>query len=391
MQKQHEKNLHTLIFALFLGAALAAGLILAVRYDLQIDQALNGLWQKAVQQREQGKITGWYAWAVAAETLAPWPAYAPLPVLGWCLCAAARRIKKYRALRLVFGVALLGAGGIALSFSTFSELQKRESVAAGTQAQLAVGLAAAVLLFVWAWLAGTPKKRAQGRIGDGNLYRWTVLALFWAGMTLSQLAVIRFMKGIWQRTRFDDLLKAGDFSDFTTWLQVPGNGGNSFPSGHTASMGVILILVVACRLFEACRDDEAGFLFLGYGVTAATAFGRMLIGRHYLSDTLCAILVDSLLLALAWYLPPLSRLTLRCAKRAAALDAAAAASAVPEEPEKALAKEKNGAASQNTQTSAAQPSKKLAQERLIFRVGTTQPPLSCPEKKEESLPPKQQR
>ena len=73
----------------------------------------------------------------------------------------------------------------------------------------------------------------------------------------------------------------------------------SFPSGHTGAAGVLLVLTVGCLMFESMREDEPGWLFLGYGFAAAVGFGRMLTGRHYLSDVCMAILIDSLLLLIA--------------------------------------------------------------------------------------------
>lgn len=326
MKASTDRRIKTILFAVLLTLFLAAGLGLAARYDLAVDQALRPLWLKGLALHEAGKGSVWYTWAVAAETLAPWPPYLGLTCLGWCLCAAGMRRPRGRAVRYAFGAVLLAGSCLAISLSTFSALQKREALASGLPLRIGAGLGAAVLLVLWALYAGRPLPQGeapQGRIGSGNLLRWTTLSLFWAGMAAGQLAATQLLKAIWQRTRFDDMMAAGDLSGFTSWLTVPGNGGNSFPSGHTASAGVLLILVVACRLFDSCRDDEAGFLFAGYLFAAAVAFGRMLIGRHYLSDTLAAIAVDSILLALACWLPGPAGAVRHSAVRAAQLDSPA--------------------------------------------------------------------
>ncbi len=281
-------------------AVLAAGLVIGVKYDLAIDQALLPLWQQAQADHAAGEFSLWYWWAILAESVGYFPTYAAAMLLGWCLCATAEKARKKYRLSLLIGGAVFCLGGSTIFVYTSLEYMiKRGTLDISPTVGLFVGLALGVVLIVWGLFSPIQKP---------VLHRWRTMALFAAGMALSQFAIIQIVKSICQRTRFDDMLALGDFSDFSAWTALPGNGGSSFPSGHTGNAGTILILLVACRLFDACRGDEPAFLCLGYGFTGAVAFGRLLIGRHYLSDTLAAMVIVTLLLMIAWFAPPLARL-----------------------------------------------------------------------------------
>lgn len=300
MQKT-EKNARAAKAAAFIAAAalvLAAGLALAARYDLSLNLALRPLWEAGQAAHAAGQRSVWYTWGILAECLGPLPAYAAAVLVGWGLCAETRRTRRSRTGRLLAGVLLVLGGMLAAAASMAACLKRRQVLTLPQLLVWGVGLLAGAAVLAWALCS---------RISAADLRRWRALSLLWAAMDVGQLAVVNLLKLLWQRTRFDDLLAAGDLSGFTHWLQAPGGGGSSFPSGHTASAGVLLVLVFACRLFDSCKGDEAGFLFVGYGFTGAVAFGRLLIGRHYLADTLAAIAIDSLLLAALWFAPPVKR------------------------------------------------------------------------------------
>ncbi len=287
------------IFAAVL-AVLAAGLVVGAKYDLVIDKALLPLWQQAQADHAAGQPSLWYWWAILTESIAGvWPPYAALVLLGWTFCVSCRTAApKYKIMRLLLGTVLCVGGSVAAVFTTFNYLAKRGTLLIAPWIGIAGGILVGVLVVLWATVVN---------ISTGQLRRWRTLALFSVGVMLGQQLLTRIVKSICQRTRFDDMLALGDFSGFTPWTQLPGQGGSSFPSGHTASAAVLLILLVACRLFDSCKGDEPAFLALGYGCTGAVAFGRMLIGRHYLSDTLMAALIVTLLVMVVWFVPPLAR------------------------------------------------------------------------------------
>ena len=104
-------------------------------------------------------------------------------------------------------------------------------------------------------------------------------------------AVINVLKMIWARTRFDDMMTMGSMDAFTAWWQPFGNGGTSFPSGHTASACSILVLVLLCDVFAAFAKKRTLVWSICWVYIAMMAYARILIGRHFLSDTLAAIFV----------------------------------------------------------------------------------------------------
>ncbi len=291
-----------LIIFIALLAVFAAGLAVGAKYDLVIDQALLPIWQQASADHAAGQFSFWYWLAILTESLGVLPAYAVGAVLGWCLVVGSRRGRaQQRMPRLIAGVVLTLAGCIAMTYTAFEYLDKRDVYASGLDWWVLSGVLLAAAVVAWAMLS---------RIGAPKLRAWRTLSLFWLGMSVVQYAIIHIIKPILQRTRFDDMLAVGSFEDFTPWTALPGNGGSSFPSGHTGSAGVLIVLLVACRLFDSCRGDEAGFLFLGYGATLTVAFGRMLIGRHYLSDTMISLVIDTVLVMVIWFVPVLKRAAL---------------------------------------------------------------------------------
>jgi membrane-associated phospholipid phosphatase len=67
--------------------------------------------------------------------------------------------------------------------------------------------------------------------------------------------------------------------------------GSSFPSGHTAAAMGIVILLLLPFLFKAFKDMKWP-LFVGcYIYAGLTAVSRLIMGRHFLSDTAAAILI----------------------------------------------------------------------------------------------------
>ncbi len=276
-------------------ALLAAGLLVGIKYDLTVAQALLPLWQQGAAQHAAGEGSVWYVWAILAEALGSLPAFACMPMLGWCLCCGEGRHLLARSrlrqpARFWVGLALILAGSITVACSALHYFAKREFYTVGIFGRILWGLALAAVILVWSMLSHR---------SAAALHRGQALGIAWCLFSLLQCGIIQLLKAIWQRSRFDHMAAAGDFSAYTPWLQLPGNGGDAFPSGHTGAAGVLLVLTVGCLLFESMREDEPGWLFLGYSFALAVGFGRMLAGRHYLSDVCMALLIDSLLLLIA--------------------------------------------------------------------------------------------
>ncbi len=120
--------------------------------------------------------------------------------------------------------------------------------------------------------------------------------LAWAVVLLAviyPLVATQLIKYFWGRVRFVDLRP--DLSDYTPFYVPAGVGaGLSFPSGHTA-MG---FLPAPIPWFFAARGQHAaavlsGLVVLAYGLVVA--WGRIVFGAHYLTDTLFSMGVELLL------------------------------------------------------------------------------------------------
>lgn len=121
-------------------------------------------------------------------------------------------------------------------------------------------------------------------------------ACFWGTVYfIVELAVIGLLKLVWARTRFDDMLAAGDFSRFTSWLRPFGQGGTSFPSGHTASACGIFALLIVCDVSVRFARRRGLIWAVCWAYVAGMALSRMVMGRHFLSDTVMAAGVMALL------------------------------------------------------------------------------------------------
>ena len=84
------------------------------------------------------------------------------------------------------------------------------------------------------------------------------------------------------------MLAAGDFSRFTSWLQPFGQGGSSFPSGHTASACGIFMLLIVCDVSARFARRRGLVWAVCWAYVAGMALSRMAMGRHFLSDTVMA-------------------------------------------------------------------------------------------------------
>lgn len=273
-------------------AVLIAGLVLGAKYDLFLAEALQSLWQRSCETYVAGESSVWYLWGILAEAMGSLPAFAGMPVLGWCLCCGEgrhllARSRLRRPARFWIGMALVLAGSITISCVTLHYFAKREFYTVGVFGRILLGIALAAVILIWSMLS---------RRSADVLHRGQSMGLVLCAFSLLQCGIIQLMKALWQRCRFDML--DAENTAYTSWLQIPGAGGDSFPSGHTGAAGVLLALTVGCLLFDSMREDEPGWLFLGYAFGAAVGFGRILAGRHYLSDVCMALLVDSIVLLL---------------------------------------------------------------------------------------------
>ncbi len=255
----------------------AAGFVVASIWDLPIDQALYSPQNPFAILME---CFGWYTAFLPAPLLL-------LSLFFWLILArpgvAAVRPQS-RGVRLLFGVLAIMLAVTAcfvLLYSSAHDLARRGWLVDAGSGK-AVFLAVGTLLLVGMLLAGV------GMLWGKYHRQLLFVAVFGTAFLAVNQAVIQLLKWIWDRTRFDDMVAAGSFADFTVWFRPFANGGTSFPSGHTANAAGIFVLIILCDLFLAWDKKRRLVYGICWGYIALMAFARVLIGRHFLSDTLAA-------------------------------------------------------------------------------------------------------
>lgn len=285
--------------------AVSAGLLLAA-----LGLTAGYFWDLPISRYIYDPASPLALWAEAAGW---WPLYMPFGLLGFVLAVSCR--KKANTLKGGLGFAgsllLLLLGLAVLILPACHYLDKRAVAFTGGAAPL-IWLTAAFLAALIAVLCC--------RIKPGNLLRLRVYALFGIGFMIFENIIVNLLKLLWQRTRYDDMLQSGSFDAFTNWLTLPGNGGSSFPSGHTAAAASIILFVFFVLLFPSCKREGEKLLFTGYMYILLVGVGRMMMGRHFLSDTIAAALTVTILTALLWALAPVRKWFKKAARRAQQLD-----------------------------------------------------------------------
>ena len=103
---------------------------------------------------------------------------------------------------------------------------------------------------------------------------------------------VNLIKVVWGRLRYRDMLNA---SMFTPWYQIHFFSGNaSFPSGHT--------MIASCSLcFLRLKDyiiihmKQTTLKLIVYSFIISMIISRLMIGAHFLSDTLVAYAIVSII------------------------------------------------------------------------------------------------
>lgn len=131
-------------------------------------------------------------------------------------------------------------------------------------------------------------------------------AAAWVGVIVMsvQLLCVEGVKYLWGRVRFRDLVAAGNYDAFTSWLLPNGvNGNKSFPSGHTAGAGMSYLMMLLPICSDRFRQKEKLCFLLPFVYTSLVALSRLIVGAHYLSDVAVggAISFSLVLIALRMY------------------------------------------------------------------------------------------
>lgn len=259
-----------------------AGLLTATFWDLQIDQKLYD------PQNGFGiimEVVGWY------------PLLVPTLMLAFYYGTASKNTPVSIPLRVFWWVGVFLCSGSMFGYCCRKLLQRGWIDGISdyrTYFWLAGNLLFAVLVGVFVWKASPKIRRCIRFIGIAG-----------AVLAAENLIVITVIKQIWQRTRFATLMEAGSLTDFTVWYSPFGNGGESFPSGHTANAVSMLLLVALCDVCPKLRKYRVVMYGVAWGYIAAMAFSRIILGAHFLSDVLVGSAIVGILFFLmrrqTWY------------------------------------------------------------------------------------------
>ncbi len=245
----------------------AAGMAAGALWDLALDEWLHS----------PGSVPG-----ILMEAFGWYPLY--LPALLW-LGTVLWRGANPLWMRLGAALAATAAMGV-MCYMSLHYLGKRQTPNA---LLLVCGVWTAVFAAAFALLL---LARRRGPAFSRKLH----FAVWWGTvyMVLNNI-FINALKVVWNRTRFDDMLAAGDFAAFTSWLHPLGNGGTSFPSGHTAAACSVFILVLLCDVFPGWHKRRGLVWAACWAYVGGMALSRLIMGRHFLSDTVMAAFVMTVL------------------------------------------------------------------------------------------------
>lgn len=106
--------------------------------------------------------------------------------------------------------------------------------------------------------------------------------------------VIHAIKLIDGRIRFRDFQDIITYTQYTPWYQFNFlQPGNSFPSGHTSTMYVIVLLLNIYNVHSKTIRYSA------YILVFLMALSRIVIGAHFLSDTMMALII-AIVMEMLW-------------------------------------------------------------------------------------------
>ena len=246
-----------------LGLAAAALLAVAARFDLAIDQAVYA---------PKNPV------AILFEAFCYWPLYLPFALLGAVWTFLRRDNPSFH---------VLGEVLVVLTFFILFNQSLPNLVERGLLPLEGAALTFAALALTF--VATIAAVSLASRWDRPTLRRMELLAKFGVLLCVADNIVINLLKLLWTRARFDDMLAAGGFSLFSPWYQFGSQAGNtSFPSGHTAAACGILTLLLLPLLFERWEKRRGILLASCLLYIAASGFCRLVMGRHFLSDTVAA-------------------------------------------------------------------------------------------------------
>lgn len=211
------------------------------------------------------------------ESFSRLPIYLFMPIWGATLMIRNRN----KMNTFVLGLVLLVATNTGFAYKICSDLAERGMLHKVNPYICGImgGIAAAILFLLMRNIGKQTVKKIQMMCSFAFFY----MAAYFVSITA--------LKIICGRDRYEDIITGGEYA-FAEWFKpVFFSDGSSFPSGHTAGAMGIIILLLLPFVFDYFKNKKI-ILFVGcYGFVAITAFSRLVMGKHFLSDTAMAVLV----------------------------------------------------------------------------------------------------
>ena len=273
------RNRSRLILWICVEIAFIALLLVGSFYDFKISLALTGTTRDAHTNAIIFEAAGW---AKVFEAFFEWPAYF---LAAFSLCVISYNLRK-KAGDTKFFIAVVVADAIALALmfagwrSTFKDIL-------GDVSWWHYLIMIALALFFTAMI-----KLIVGRLPKKALVKMIVPA-FVTAVTLGIMFLgIEVIKAVWGRVRFREIAAANDVELFTSWFKPNWfSGSKSFPSGHTANMtSMLLILIWLPR--ETSEKTRRTVYAVVLSIATLLAFSRICAGAHYLTDVLFGFMIS---------------------------------------------------------------------------------------------------
>ena len=209
------------------------------------------------------------------------PVYAFIPVLGACNMVRS----KNNMTTFTVGAFLLIASCCIFSYSVCDHIVARGFMRKVNPYLCGIfgGVVAAALFLVIRGVKRSVIRKMQAVCGFAFVYMF------------SYLAVIFALKMVFGRDRYEDIITGGEYL-FAEWFRpVFFSSGSSFPSGHTAAAMGIVVLLLLPFIFRPFKNLKLPLFVFCYAYAFLTAFSRIIMGRHFVSDTAAAILIMTII------------------------------------------------------------------------------------------------
>lgn len=225
-----------------------------------------------------------------------WPTSLALVLAGGMLVLARNKQRRATGLvQVIGGVLLVLLGALMAVFMPGRYLDVNAAVL------IAMGVVVVAATF---WLSAWFVKQAD----RGVLIR-TAVVLFL--VVVAELILVNVVKVVWDRPRLRFLAENPD-ALFQPWYAIGNDTRDawlaqgiaseefkSFPSGHSANGAVLMLMVVLTRLKLAWHRHETLLFWIGALFGLLVAASRIVMGAHFLSDTVAGFSITFALVLVA--------------------------------------------------------------------------------------------